>query len=1066
MAQTQETISKRTLVLRYAALTVLTAYLTTMIAISFMLLQLEVRYSENYIGWSMSNVSGFWGLYDLSRVRKSGGAIIESVEPLSPAEQGGLYAGDTITALNGVDLTKHPETYFQFLIHANPGDSTSLTVRRGSTTRLTKIVTANRDSFFQRVGYLGVSWHFLNRDSLIVRKLNISSGVLVEDVEQGTAAELAGIQVGDILTSVNQSAIDSASQFTRILRMSSPGEHINLQLLREGIPNTLTVILSSTPPRKYYYGFFGSVIEGSPAIATWLYYFPWLLLMLSLFIVGVFIGWVRPKDYVAFDAAMLFLCFGTTVTLTNIPNVASLPIWFQVVFISGSNLFAPLAFPISLRLLSVFPIQTTMGKIFLRWQWIAFVLFGLYGIQWFIHEISSFYGWYDPFPVPIKELWPSIILSIGMVMLIVAQRIASRPQPQNRLRLFEFSVLLGAISLVFLMLNDVLFSIVPEWLKPVYGYLTYWFPILSWVVFPIAFAYSVLAKKLFDIRFFIRKGLRYLLLSKGALLVEGIIVFLVVIQILSYAGTEFLNSPTAVGGIAVASTLAVIAVVGKVNRKLMPAIDRRFFREALDVKRLLMELNEKLSEMKEREKILQQTASTVLKALHPARVVILMKHGKSDEFRCELTLENKRAKQSMAVTDQSVTVTESTVQCHGVDRDTPAQSPTVIARSESDEVGRVTKQSDSSEQVGLLHPVDSSITSGLSTGFAMTAYLKVDDTIIEQMEEKKGWAIIYPETLSREKEEDQRLSVVNCELLIAIKGSTGLVGIIGLGGKLSEEPYSKEDRELLMTVAREMGLALENAELLEVAKREAEYSKELDIARQVQQNLFPTKLPTPSGWEFAGICKPAKAVGGDYYDIFEAVPGKVVVALGDVSGKGLGASFVMSGVHSTIRTNAEKSIDNPVGLINELNKYLLSSTSKNIFVTLFLGIIDLESGKVSYVNCGHPPAFVVRKENSEIEKLTRTGLALGMMSTVQFTQGSSTLKTGDSLIVYSDGVTETMNERGEMFEEERLIQVLKGSENIEANQIMDLILENVMAFAGTHEQADDISVIVVRRLKI
>jgi sigma-B regulation protein RsbU (phosphoserine phosphatase) len=332
--------------------------------------------------------------------------------------------------------------------------------------------------------------------------------------------------------------------------------------------------------------------------------------------------------------------------------------------------------------------------------------------------------------------------------------------------------------------------------------------------------------------------------------------------------------------------------------------------------------------------------------------------------------------------------------------------------------------------------------------------LPVNTSWVETLNEK-SWLLVNPE-------ENGQLSLVNCELFIAVRGSAGLVGIMGLGGKLSEEPYSKEDRELLMTVAREMGLALENAELLEVAKREAEMSRDLEIARHVQQNLFPKQLPCVKGWEFAGICKPAKAVGGDYYDIFEAVPGRVVVALGDVSGKGLGASFVMSGVHSTIRTNAEKSIENPVGLINELNKYLLGSTSKNTFVTLFLGIIDTETDQLKYVNAGHQPAFVVRRENGGIEKLTRTGLGLGMVNTTPFNQGSSYLNEGDSLIVYSDGVTEAMDEKEEMFDEVRLLPVLEFSRNLEANQLIKRITDDVMTFTGTREQADDISVVVAK----
>jgi sigma-B regulation protein RsbU (phosphoserine phosphatase) len=266
-----------------------------------------------------------------------------------------------------------------------------------------------------------------------------------------------------------------------------------------------------------------------------------------------------------------------------------------------------------------------------------------------------------------------------------------------------------------------------------------------------------------------------------------------------------------------------------------------------------------------------------------------------------------------------------------------------------------------------------------------------------------------------------------------------------------------------MTVAREMGLALENAELLEVAKREAEMSRDLEIARQVQQNLFPKKPPVVAGWEFAGICKPAKAVGGDYYDIFEAVPGKVVVALGDVSGKGLGASFLMSSVHGSIRTRVTSCINDPLKLIEELNAYLLSSTSKNIFVTLFFGIIDLETGKLSYVNCGHPPAIVIRQEWNQQERLTRSGPGLSMLASARFTQGECHLQKGDAIVIYSDGVTEAKNNQDEMYEEERLSELLQNISGLEANSIMDKILKSVDGFALGAEQADDISVIIVKR---
>jgi len=118
---------------------------------------------------------------------------------------------------------------------------------------------------------------------------------------------------------------------------------------------------------------------------------------------------------------------------------------------------------------------------------------------------------------------------------------------------------------------------------------------------------------------------------------------------------------------------------------------------------------------------------------------------------------------------------------------------------------------------------------------------------------------------------------------------------------------------------------------------------------------------------------------------------------------------------------------------------------------------------MKYVNCGHPPALMVRKENGEIEKLTRTGLALGMMNTIQFTQGTSTLKASDSLIVYSDGITEAMNSKEEMYEEERLTRLLTTTLGLDTLHMMEALLKSVSEFIGQAEQSDDISLIVVKR---
>ncbi len=1031
MNSSKETISKRTLVFRYVILTVMTLGLTALVISSFWYVYSWKNYIYYHPGlWLNINSDGDWT--DLPKIRNTGLLIVTKIDSPSAAAKAGIQCGDTLVGINGIKLKDKPNSYFSAFAGAEPGKEIHLEFLKNGIIVYKKLVLERNYHVDLPKGYLGVTSGWTSPDTTQKSKLP-QQAQYIYNVDPGMPADSAGIKPGDIILRFDRVQLSNAFHFSYLIDATPPGRLIELEILRKDSVFTLHVKAGSKDPHSKSIAVVR--VSGSVQYMVWAYYFPWTLILILLLFVGVPIGLIKPRVTIAFECSVMFLCYGAAIYDVP-PFSAALPEWVMVVFICFSNLSTGIALPLTLRVFSVFPNTSRIGKLFLKWQMVIFCLYILAVLWGSAGLFAYYYSWNVSWPwlylILENQGWIYAPFVILLIALLVSQRIETRTKPQERLKIIELGMLLGIISMVFIVVA--LLGFLPESWGRGFGSVILYVLVVTFSCIPLSFAYAVLSRKVFGIKFIIRKGLRYLLLSKGALIVEGIIVFFIVIQILSYAGTEFLNSPTAVGGVAVASTLAVIAFVGRVNRKLMPSIDRRFFREVLDVQKLLLDLNQQLSAIREREQILQQTANTVLRALHPARVVMLLKHGKSDEFRCALTLENERAKPT-----------------------TPSPTRHSEPCPDPDEVGRrIDSESNPSRSAQTLKQVQGDA--------GVVCMLKTDDTIIKQMEEKKGWVIVNRETLDLEKDEDKRLSAVNCELFIGLRGSSGLIGVMGLGDKLSEEPYSKEDRELLLTVAHEMGMALENAELLEVAKREAEFSKELDIARQVQQNLFPKQLPTPSGWEFAGICEPAKAVGGDYYDIFEAISGKVVIALGDVSGKGLGASFVMSGVHSTIRTNTEKSIDNPVGLINELNKYLLGSTSKNIFVTLFLGIINLETGQMQYVNCGHPPAFIVRKENSEIEKLTRTGLALGMMNTVQFIQGTSTLNVGDSLIVYSDGITEAMNSREEMYEEERLTQLLTTTRGLDSSHMMEAILKSVSEFIGQTEQSDDVSIIVARRI--
>ena len=256
----------------------------------------------------------------------------------------------------------------------------------------------------------------------------------------------------------------------------------------------------------------------------------------------------------------------------------------------------------------------------------------------------------------------------------------------------------------------------------------------------------------------------------------------------------------------------------------------------------------------------------------------------------------------------------------------------------------------------------------------------------------------------------------------------------------------------------------ENKErIIAMATREAQVARDFEIARAVQQNLFPDKLPSQAGWGFAATCRPARAVGGDYYDLFEIGPGKILFAQGDVSGKGLGASLVMASVHAIIRSWGGGGQDNPTRLIEDLNQYLITSSSSDTFVTFFIGLLDCSKAKLWYVNCGHPPGVMRRSRNGAIENLSVGGMPLGIIAADGYEAGKCRLTDGDTVVLVSDGVTEAFNREGAMFEEKRLVETVIASENLTASEILEKLVNEVDEFSEGCEQADDISVLVVRK---
>jgi sigma-B regulation protein RsbU (phosphoserine phosphatase) len=238
----------------------------------------------------------------------------------------------------------------------------------------------------------------------------------------------------------------------------------------------------------------------------------------------------------------------------------------------------------------------------------------------------------------------------------------------------------------------------------------------------------------------------------------------------------------------------------------------------------------------------------------------------------------------------------------------------------------------------------------------------------------------------------------------------------------------------------------------------------LEEARRVQQHLFPRKLPCLPGWDVAAACQPARAVSGDYCDLLDLGGGRVGLLLGDVSGKGLGPALVMAGLRAFVHARLPRQAADLPGLMRELNAYLLATTPDDMFVTLFLAVVDGPAGRLRYVNAGHvPPLLLAGPGDEEPTRFASGGPVVGVLPEADFEEHQADLQHDSLLAVVSDGVTEAMDAAGKMFHERRVAEALRQGWGGAARHTLARLLQAIEAFAQGLEQADDISAILLWR---
>ena len=557
---------------------------------------------------------------------------------------------------------------------------------------------------------------------------------------------------------------------------------------------------------------------------------------------------------------------------------------------------------------------------------------------------------------------------------------------------------LSIIPWVLVVLAELARIRAPQWLGTIAA--------LNTPFLPAAFAYAVVRHRVMAIPVLLRRSARYLLVQRGLAIAS--VLASVLVAILLVGVVQRLLPEESEFGVPGAVVLAVLTGVTlartgtQVERQVSGRIDRLFFRESYNARNVLEALAERADTAEGRDELAEMLEAEIDEALHPATIAIYLEDQHDRLTMMASKPDDSRAPRSL---DPRTEVWAPLAGRRKPEVLLPAAAGMPPAQSAGAEGGAAGQLS------GLLHPVE-----------------------------------------------------VECLAPLAARRDHRLVGLIALGPRLSEEPYSREDLQLLGSIADRAGLTVENIGLSEEmadrleAQRAAE--REIEVAQDVQRQLLPARAPELPGFVCGGHCTQAKSVGGDYYDFIPTGSDGLTLVLADVAGKGIAAALLMANLQAILRGHHALTRDDPIGLLERVNRQFYASTPGNRYATLFLANFDRPSGRLLYVNCGHVPPRVTRADGG-VDKLETSGLTMGMFDTWIGESATTTLHTGETLVVCSDGVPEAMNDADELFGDDRFDDVLRANAHLPVPELINAIQAEVQAFAGDR-RSDDLTLLVAR----
>ncbi|MCH7772631.1 MAG: SpoIIE family protein phosphatase [Bacteroidetes bacterium] len=298
-------------------------------------------------------------------------------------------------------------------------------------------------------------------------------------------------------------------------------------------------------------------------------------------------------------------------------------------------------------------------------------------------------------------------------------------------------------------------------------------------------------------------------------------------------------------------------------------------------------------------------------------------------------------------------------------------------------------------------------------------------------------------------------------LSVPLRVKNKMQGILTVFNKRSNEKFSSNDQKLLSIIASQSSQIIENARLLEEERNLQVLQEEMRVAKQTQINLLPKEFPVINGYQIAARTIPAKEVGGDSYDLIQIDDKHFAFCLGDVSGKGMPAAMLMSNLQATLRSFT-KTGNLCKDIIANSNDLLYNSTEPSKFATLFYGILNPESNEIVFCNAGHNNPFLFSADGN-VKELKTGGLILGCLPGSEYEEENVSINRNDIIVIFSDGISEAMNENEEEYGEERLKEFISNHLDESPDKIIENILSDVRMFVGKAPQWDDMTLLIIKR---